>query len=250
MITFQTDIKQVHLIAAVKRQPGRVDLSHTNVRKDQLEWLLQRLFELKELRLQNCSSVLLDCFKAAFPFLTHLDLSWLSTFNHLHLNNLFSSQLQQHPGVDSTTARFANLLEFRIAGTEVDDSSIKLISQHLRRLRLLDISFCINVTHHTITFLTNPLQHIPEDEQSEKVSPANNIKANGLPCGTPVNAMPNVLRAADNETATTTTDQYSAYIYCPLPQLTTLLIKGCNWIDSQVLLDSQRPNLQISLSLE
>ena len=236
----------------VKRQPAFLSLDHTNVGKEQLEWLLQRLFELQGLSLQNCSRALVHSFHGSFAFLSCLDLSWLSSFNHTNLTTLLTSPVTQAPGSQQISSRFQNLLELRVAGTEVDDHSVLLICQRLKRLTLLDLSFCIHVSDDSVSHLTSPLQDIPQDDQDEEQSPERNNSSSKAP--KPSYATPPCSTAhkvhKDFKAASTESAGDPAYTYCPLPKLTTLLLMGCAWINSQLVLQSQRPNLKIVHCIE
>ena len=221
---------QIHLIAAVKRQPSSVSLDYTNIRPDQLTWLLKRLFDLKSLSLQNSSCSLVQSFQPSFPFLASLDLSWLSNFTHGHLSLLLTSPLSLKPGTRQNATRFPKLQQLKLAGTLVTDDSVKLISQHLKVLNLLDLSFCINISDSSIAYITKPLENITETDVPEDMQ---------KPCDKTDTLKNNMEVDSEPLNHNCTIQTF------PLQHLTTLSINNCVWISSDVASQSHRPSLTI-----
>lgn len=170
-------IRKVHLVAVAKRQPETLVLSHTSINREQMSWLMERLFRLQRLKLEACpwSAISCLCFSSSCPVLTHLDLSWVSHLNDHLLKALLSAPTDNKPGVISSSCRLQNCVELKLVGTEIGDASLELISRTLKKLQVLDLSYCIEVTSKALEFLANGVslslassnQQIPSKHQPQ-----------------------------------------------------------------------------------
>ena len=138
----------------VRRSPVELNLSHTNASYKQLLWLLERLPSLRKLLLVGCSwSAAAALASASCPPLKTIDLSWSSGFSDPHIRHLFSVPKDAKPGQEITQTRLRFCRELYLAGTEITDKALKLISQRLTLLKTIDLSFC-NVTNDGVGYLT------------------------------------------------------------------------------------------------
>ena len=128
------------LVSIVRRQPLNLDLSWTQVSKRQIAWLMPRLPQLQTLSLSGCSaaaaSALVSC---NTPLLKSLDLSWIDAFDDDLLRDLTSSPADQRPGLVETKTRLRTLHELNVAGSEITDASLRLMSMHLPNLIRVDL---------------------------------------------------------------------------------------------------------------
>uniref|UniRef100_A0A8C1FUL9 [histone H3]-dimethyl-L-lysine(36) demethylase n=1 Tax=Cyprinus carpio carpio TaxID=630221 RepID=A0A8C1FUL9_CYPCA len=118
------------LSAIIKRQPVTVDLSWTPVSKKQIAWLIHHLPST------SC------------PGLRTLDLSWAVGVKDSQIKDLIVQ-----PGSESRS-RLRGLLTLRLAGLDVNDSTLKMIVRHMPSLRGLDLSHCQGLTDQSINLLT------------------------------------------------------------------------------------------------
>ncbi|KAK7930084.1 hypothetical protein WMY93_006479 [Mugilogobius chulae] len=143
------------LAGIVKRQPTALDLSWTPVAKRQLNCLLTRLPGLRELSVAglpwSCLSALV-C--PTLPCLRLLDLRWCEGIKDIQLKEIILP-----PGLESSRSRLRNLLELRLSGLEISDSTLRLIQRHMSQLQRLDLAHCKDVTDSTIAMLSSSGTH-------------------------------------------------------------------------------------------
>jgi len=149
-------IKQMHLIAIVRRQPKRLNLSWTNISHRQLLWMLNRLPHLKHLNLAGNSwpavSSLCCC---AYPFLLGLNLNWVAGVQDACVRDLLSPPIDRRPGVDPTIRHLDRCTDLRLAGSDITNASLELIVSHLTRLKRLDLSYCVGIDDRGIEILAD-----------------------------------------------------------------------------------------------
>uniref|UniRef100_A0A8C1R2S6 [histone H3]-dimethyl-L-lysine(36) demethylase n=1 Tax=Cyprinus carpio TaxID=7962 RepID=A0A8C1R2S6_CYPCA len=137
------------LSAIIKRQPVTVDLSWTPVSKKQIAWLIHHLPSLKDLTMSGCSSLCVSALSTqSCPGLRTLDLSWAVGVKDSQIKDLIVQ-----PGSESRS-RLRGLLTLRLAGLDVNDSTLKMIVRHMPSLRGLDLSHCQGLTDQSINLLT------------------------------------------------------------------------------------------------
>ncbi|TRY89954.1 hypothetical protein DNTS_001675 [Danionella cerebrum] len=133
----------------IKMQPVTLDLSWTPVSKKQIAWLIHHLPSLKDLLLPGCSSLCVSALSTqSCPGLRTLDLSWAVGVKETQIKELI---LQ--PGSESRS-RLRGLLNLRLSGLDVSDSTVKMIARHMPHLRRLDLSHCPLLTDQSINLLT------------------------------------------------------------------------------------------------
>ncbi|ESN92726.1 hypothetical protein HELRODRAFT_108140 [Helobdella robusta] len=151
-------IRQCHLVAIARHQPEYLDLSYTNISRQQLSWLSGRLFNLRGLKLAACAWSAVSCLSSNSSFcpqLRELDLSWVSGCSDSLFKILLSASVDERPGVDATLLRLRDCVKLVLTGSDVTDVSVELIGQTLLKLEELNLSYCQGVTDKTIQFLTN-----------------------------------------------------------------------------------------------
>ncbi|ESN93804.1 hypothetical protein HELRODRAFT_115304 [Helobdella robusta] len=151
-------IKQVDVDSIARHQPECLDLSHTNISRQQLTWLAGRLFNLRSLKLTACAWSAVSCLNnngSFCPQLRELDLSWVSGCSDLLLKGLLSASVDERPGVDASLLRLRNCVKLVLTGSDITDASVELIGQTLLKLVELDVSYCQGVTSKSIQFLSN-----------------------------------------------------------------------------------------------
>lgn len=143
------------LAGIVRRQPETLIMDWTAIAKRQLEWLIARLPQLRELSLQGCSwngvAALRTC---NCPPLTSLDLSFVTGMNDAALRDILSPPKDTRPGLIDTKSRLRNLRTLRLAGCEISDVSLRYIVQNIPLLSTLDLSQCFRLTDAGIAQLT------------------------------------------------------------------------------------------------
>lgn len=145
------------LAGIARRQPETLIMDWTAIAKRQLEWLIARLPQLRELSLQGCSwngvAALRTC---NCPPLTSLDLSFVTGMNDSSLRDILSPPKDTRPGLIDTKSRLRNLRTLKLAGCEISDVSLRYIVQNIPLLSTLDLSQCFRLTDAGIAQLTAP----------------------------------------------------------------------------------------------
>ncbi|XP_077475898.1 F-box/LRR-repeat protein 19 [Stigmatopora argus] len=166
----QRSITPPMLSGIIRRQPVSLDLGYTNLSKKQLLWLLSRLPDLVELTVAGVAwpAVSALC-QTVCPCLRVLDLSGVDDLKDAHLRELLA------PPSDSRTARegvvgggepragrFHGVTELRLSGLDLTDAASRLLVRFVPRLAKLDLSYCANVSDHSVATLAapaSPLRH-------------------------------------------------------------------------------------------
>ena len=156
-----THLTQTHLIAIVKRQPRRLDLSWTNVSYRKLDWLLARLPHLKQLDVTGCSwaGVCALC-SPSCPLLNTLNLSWVSGLISGCLRDLVSPPVEHRPGVDHSVSRLHHCTSLDVSGSNITASALPPLIQNLPKLRTLRLDSCVKLTDDAIATLVTGLAQL------------------------------------------------------------------------------------------
>ncbi|XP_035753885.1 lysine-specific demethylase 2A [Egretta garzetta] len=147
------------LSGIIKRQPVSLDLSWTNISKKQLTWLVNRLPGLKDLILAGCSwSAVCALSTSSCPLLRTLDLRWAVGIKDPQIRDLLTPPTDK-PSQDNRS-KLRNMIDFRLAGLDITDATLRLIIRHMPLLSRLDLSHCNHLTDQSgklLTALTLPL---------------------------------------------------------------------------------------------
>ncbi|XP_039091303.1 lysine-specific demethylase 2A isoform X1 [Hyaena hyaena] len=141
------------LSGIIKRQPVSLDLSWTNISKKQLTWLVNRLPGLKDLLLAGCSwSAVSALSTSSCPLLRTLDLRWAVGIKDPQIRDLLTPPADK-PGQDNRS-KLRNMTDFRLAGLDITDATLRLIIRHMPLLSRLDLSHCSHLTDQSSNLLT------------------------------------------------------------------------------------------------
>ncbi|XP_043938154.1 lysine-specific demethylase 2A-like [Protopterus annectens] len=141
------------LSGIVKRQPVSLDLSWTNISKKQLTWLINRLPGIKDVLLAGCSwSAISALSTSSCPLLRTLDLRWAGGIKDPQIRDLLTPS-SERPGQDNRS-KLRNLIDFRLAGLDITDATLRLIIRHMPLLSRLDLSHCNHLTDQSVNLLT------------------------------------------------------------------------------------------------
>jgi F-box/leucine-rich repeat protein 10/11 len=158
----RTDVTSKRLTASclagiARRQPETLIMDWTAIAKRQLEWLIARLPQLRELSLQGCSwNGVVALRTCNCPPLTSLDLSFVTGLNDASLREILSPPKDTRPGLIDTKSRLRNLRTLKLSGCEISDVSLRYIVQNIPLLSTLDLSQCFRLTDAGIAQLTAP----------------------------------------------------------------------------------------------
>ncbi|KAJ3603647.1 hypothetical protein NHX12_028392 [Muraenolepis orangiensis] len=141
-----TSITPLMLSGVIRRQPASLDLSWTNISKKQLS--------LRMLKLCGCSWVAVSALCTSnCPLLRMLDVQWVEGLKDAQMRDLLSPPTDNRPGQLDNRCKLRNVMELRLAGLDITDSSLRLISHQMPQLARLDLSyFCNRVTDHSLAF--------------------------------------------------------------------------------------------------
>uniref|UniRef100_A0A8D2NJ53 [histone H3]-dimethyl-L-lysine(36) demethylase n=1 Tax=Zosterops lateralis melanops TaxID=1220523 RepID=A0A8D2NJ53_ZOSLA len=141
------------LSGIIKRQPVSLDLSWTNISKKQLTWLVNRLPGLKDLILAGCSwSAVCALSTSSCPLLRTLDLRWAVGIKDPQIRDLLTPPTDK-PSQDNRS-KLRNMIDFRLAGLDITDATLRLIIRHMPLLSRLDLSHCNHLTDQSANLLT------------------------------------------------------------------------------------------------
>ncbi|XP_065447810.1 lysine-specific demethylase 2A isoform X3 [Chrysemys picta bellii] len=141
------------LSGIIKRQPVSLDLSWTNISKKQLTWLVNRLPGLKDLILAGCSwSAVCALSTSSCPLLRTLDLRWAVGIKDPQIRDLLTPPTDK-PSQDNRS-KLRNMTDFRLAGLDITDATLRLIIRHMPLLSRLDLSHCSHLTDQSANLLT------------------------------------------------------------------------------------------------
>ncbi|KAM9817824.1 lysine-specific demethylase 2A-like isoform 9-T11 [Syngnathus typhle] len=143
------------LAGIIKHQPTSLDLSWTPLAKRQLNCLLTRLPGLRELRLAGLSWPCLSALvSSTLPSLRLLDLRWCEGIKDTQFQELLS-----HHGSESSRCRLRNIVALHLSGLDINESTLRLIQQHMPRLEKLDLAHCKKITDSSIALLATGGTH-------------------------------------------------------------------------------------------
>ncbi|XP_066467563.1 lysine-specific demethylase 2A isoform X4 [Tiliqua scincoides] len=137
----------------IRRQPVSLDLSWTNISRKQLTWLINRLPGLKDLILAGCSwSAVSALSTSTCPLLRTLDLRWAVGIKDPQIRDLLTPPSDK-PSQDNRS-KLRNMIDFRLAGLDITDATLRLIIRHMPLLSRLDLSHCNHLTDQSTNLLT------------------------------------------------------------------------------------------------
>jgi len=134
-----------HLLSTtVQKQPTGLILDWTNMGKQQLNWLLPRIPQTKQLSLVGLDftltvSTLNTC---NCPLLQELNLSYVSNLTDSALHKLLSTPRDTRPGLLDKKSRLKMLRKLSVRNTEITDVSMRYITQYLPQLSQLSTAGC------------------------------------------------------------------------------------------------------------
>uniref|UniRef100_A0A3Q3CTY9 Lysine (K)-specific demethylase 2Ba n=1 Tax=Haplochromis burtoni TaxID=8153 RepID=A0A3Q3CTY9_HAPBU len=150
-----TSITPLMLSGIIRRQPVSLDLSWTNISKKQLSWLINRLPGLRVLRLSGCSWAAVSALcTSSCPLLRTLDVQWVEGLKDAQMRDLLSPTTDNRPGQLDNRCKLRNVEELRLAGLDITDTSLRLISRQMPLLSRLDLSYCNHINDQSVNLLT------------------------------------------------------------------------------------------------
>uniref|UniRef100_A0A674C6A1 Lysine-specific demethylase 2B n=1 Tax=Salmo trutta TaxID=8032 RepID=A0A674C6A1_SALTR len=148
-------ITPLMLSGIIRRQPVALDLSWTNISKKQLSWLINRLPGLRMLLLSGCSWVAVSALcTASCPLLRTLDVQWVEGLKDAQMRDLLSPPTDNRPGQLDNRSKLRNVVDLRLAGLDITDTSLRLLIRYMPQLTRLDLSYCNHVTDQSVNILT------------------------------------------------------------------------------------------------
>ncbi|XP_061762800.1 lysine (K)-specific demethylase 2Ba isoform X2 [Nerophis ophidion] len=150
-----TSITPLMLSGIIRRQPLSLDLSWTNISKKQLSWLINRLPGLRVLTLSGCSWAAVSALcTSSCPLLRTLDIQWVEGLKDAQMRDLLSPPTDNRPGQMDNRYKLRNVEDLRLAGLDITDTSLRLISRQMPLLSRLDLSYCNHVNDQSVNLLT------------------------------------------------------------------------------------------------
>ncbi|XP_043966773.1 lysine (K)-specific demethylase 2Ba isoform X4 [Gambusia affinis] len=150
-----TSITPLMLSGIIRRQPVSLDLSWTNISKKQLSWLINRLPGLRVLKLSGCSWAAVSALcTSSCPLLRTLDVQWVEGLKDAQMRDLLSPPTDNRPGQLDNRCKLRNVEELRLAGLDITDTSLRLISRQMPLLSRLDLSYCNHINDQSVNLLT------------------------------------------------------------------------------------------------
>ncbi|KAM6931244.1 lysine (K)-specific demethylase 2Ba isoform 2-T2 [Xenentodon cancila] len=150
-----TSITPLMLSGIVRRQPVSLDLSWTNISKKQLSWLINRLPGLRVLKLSGCSWAAVSALcTSSCPLLRTLDVQWVEGLKDAQMRDLLSPPTDNRPGQLDNCCKLRNIEDLRLAGLDITDMSLRLISRQMPLLSRLDLSYCNHINDQSVNLLT------------------------------------------------------------------------------------------------
>ncbi|XP_059815503.1 lysine-specific demethylase 2B-like [Hypanus sabinus] len=136
-----------------RRLPVSLDLSWSNISRKQLTWLISRLPGLKDLFLSGCTWSAISALSShSCPLLRTLDLRWADGLRDPQMRELFCAP--DKPGQLDNRSKLRNVTDFRLAGLDISDVTLRLIIRHMPVLARLDLSHCSHLSDHSLNLLT------------------------------------------------------------------------------------------------
>ncbi|AWP06756.1 putative lysine-specific demethylase 2B-like [Scophthalmus maximus] len=150
-----TSITPLMLSGIIRRQPGSLDLSWTNISKKQLSWLINRLPGLRVLKLSGCSWAAVSALcTSSCPLLRTLDVQWVEGLKDAQMRDLLSPPTDNRPGQLDNRCKLRNVEDLRLAGLDITDTSLRLICRQMPLLSRLDLSYCNHINDQSVNLLT------------------------------------------------------------------------------------------------
>ncbi|KAM3611860.1 uncharacterized protein V6R79_025084 [Siganus canaliculatus] len=150
-----TSITPLMLSGIIRRQPVSLDLSWTNISKKQLSWLINRLPGLRVLKLSGCSWAAVSALcTSSCPLLRMLDVQWVEGLKDAQMRDLLSPPTDNRPGQLDNRCKLRNVEDLRLAGLDITDTSLRLITRQMPLLSNLDLSYCNHINDQSVNLLT------------------------------------------------------------------------------------------------
>ncbi|XP_062239325.1 lysine (K)-specific demethylase 2Ba isoform X1 [Platichthys flesus] len=150
-----TSITPLMLSGVIRRQPLYLDLSWTNISKKQLSWLINRLPGLRVLKLSGCSWAAVSALcTSSCPLLRTLDVQWVEGLKDAQMRDLLSPPTDNRPGQLDNRCKLRNVETLRLAGLDITDTSLRLVSRQMPLLSRLDLSYCNHINDQSVNLLT------------------------------------------------------------------------------------------------
>ena len=156
----------------VRPQLQALILSKTNINKQQVTWILQRLPSLQYLSLSGLDWTGPVSALSAAPLtsLTSLSLDSVTGLSDAALSQLL------RPRDDTKKCSLASLRSLDLSRTSITDISLRYISQNLLTLRHLKLTACDKLTEAGLTQIGDASLHLSKTLQSLDISQCCNIK--------------------------------------------------------------------------
>ena len=149
-------LRQTHLLGIVYRQPTSLDLSWTNISRQQLDWLIARQPYLKILKLVGNSWAAVSALcSSSCPLLRQLILNWVDAIHDECIADLLLPPTDHRPGIDESISRLHRCTVLGLAGANITDTAISTIVCNLPCLQSLDLSCCIRLTDEALKILSS-----------------------------------------------------------------------------------------------
>ncbi|KAF3851066.1 hypothetical protein F7725_012838 [Dissostichus mawsoni] len=144
-----TSITPLMLSGIIRRQPGSLDLSWTNISKKQLGWLINRLPVVGVFLGGGFCALHLQLPSAAHP-----GRPWVEGLKDAQMRDLLSPPTDNRPGQLDNRCKLRNVEDLRLAGLDITDASLRLISRQMPSLSMLDLSYCNHINDQSVNLLT------------------------------------------------------------------------------------------------
>jgi len=136
---------------AVNVKPETIILDNTNVKNQQLSWMLPKIPSLRNISLAGLEFGSQVCFLSSVstPLLTELNLSYVSGLTDAAINKMLILQ-------DGKKSALTNLRRLYLNNTDISDIALRYISQHLQYLSHLSLANCIKITNAGLAQVGDP----------------------------------------------------------------------------------------------
>lgn len=139
------------LTGIVRRQPLSVNLSNTNVSREQLEWLLMRLPHLEHLfagsnSMASCSALA----KVNTSRLKTLDLSWMEGLHDDAIRLLIPT-----PSPTAISQKLKFISGLSLSGTDITDTGVFHVARHLPILVKVELAYCSQLTDNVLSGMSD-----------------------------------------------------------------------------------------------
>jgi len=160
---------------AVNVKPETIILDNTNVRNQQLSWMLPKIPSLRNISLAGLEFGSQVCVLSSVstPLLTELNLSSVSALTDASINKMLVLQ-------DGKKSALANLRRLYLNNTDISDIALRYISQHLQYLSHLSLANCIKITNAGLAQVGDPSLYPSHSLTRLTLTGCKNITDSGL----------------------------------------------------------------------